>query len=111
MKANICDLNTRPRPAPASSGSLMNGDFDLVSLLLAESQFQDLREYMSLEQEFMVRKQRDFRKRVDDHIAVNALEGDDRHEYYSSRQDDYDQLHNQFPRIGKLPGTDETFSA
>jgi len=99
MKANICDLNTRPRPTPASSGSLMNAHFDLVSLLLADSQFQDLREYMSLAQDFVVRKQRDFRKRVDDHIAVSALEGDDRDEYYSSHEDDYDQLHNQFPRI------------
>src|SRR5580698_6283226 len=99
MKANTGDLNTRPRPTPASSDSLMNADFDLVSLLLAESQFQDLREYMSLAQDFVVGKQRDFRKRVDDYIALNALEGDDRDEYYSFHEDDYDQLHNQFPRI------------
>lgn len=99
MKVNICELNTRPRQTPASSDSLMNADFDLVSLLLAESQFQDLREYMSLAQDFVVRKQREFRKRVDDHLTVNALEGDDRDEYRNYHENDYDQLHNQFPRI------------
>jgi hypothetical protein len=99
MKANTCDLNILPRSTAASSGSLMNADFSLASLLLAESQFQDLREYMSLAQEFVVRKQRDFHKRVDDHIAVNALEGEDRDEYYSSHEDDHDQLHSRFPRI------------
>jgi len=99
MKAETRDLNIRPRPTPASSGSLMNADFDLASLVLAEWQFQDLREYMSLAQEFVVRKQQDFHKRVDDHIAVNALEGENRDGYYSSHEDDYDQVYSRFPRI------------
>lgn len=99
MKANTYDLNTRPRLTPASEDGLMNARFDLVSLFLAESQFQDLREYMSLAQDFVIRKQLDFHKRVDDHIAVNGLEGEDRDEYYSSHEDDYDQLHGRFPRI------------
>jgi hypothetical protein len=99
MKANTCNLNIRPRPTPASSGSLMNAHFDLVSLLLAEWQFQDLREYMSLAQNFVVRQQRDFQKRVDDYTAVNALEGEDKDQYYSSLEDDQDQLHSRFPHI------------
>jgi hypothetical protein len=99
MKANSRDLNTRPRPSPASSGGLMNAHFDLVSLFLAKSQFQDLREYMSRAQVFVVQQQLDFRKRVGDYIVENALEGDDRDEYYSSHEDDYDQLYSQFPRI------------
>jgi hypothetical protein len=99
MKANSCDLNTRPRPSPASSGGLMNAHFDLVSLFLAKSQFQDLREYMSRTQVFVVQQQLDFRKRVDDYIVENELEGHDRDEYYSSHEDDYEQLHSQFPRI------------
>ena len=77
----------------------MNADFDLVSLILAEFQFRDLREYMTTAQDFVVRKQQEFRKRVDDHIAVNALEGEDREAYYSSHEDDYDQLYSRFPRI------------
>jgi hypothetical protein len=99
MKGKTCKLNTRPRPTPASSDSLMNADFDLVSLILAEFQFRDLREYMTTAQDCVVRKQQEFRKRVDDHIAVNALEGEDREAYYSSHEDDYDQLYSRFPRI------------
>lgn len=99
MNANTRNLNTRPRPKPASSDSLMNASFDLASLLLATWQFQDLREYASQAQDFVHRKQQDFEKRIDDHIAANALEGEDREEYYSSHEDDYDQLQSRFPRI------------
>jgi hypothetical protein len=99
MKANTCDLNTRPRPTPASADSLMNADLDLVSLFLAGSQFQGLGEYLLLVQDFVVQKQRGFQKRVDDYIAANTRKGDDRDEYYSSLEDDHDQIHNRFPRI------------
>ena len=99
MKASTRDLNTRPRPTPASADGLMNANFDLVSLFLAGSQFQDLREYLLLAQDFVLQKQRAFQKRVDDYIAANASKEDDRDEYYSFFEDDHDQIHNRFPRI------------
>lgn len=99
MKAKTCDLNIRPRATPASSDSLSNAHFDLVPLLLAEWQFQDLREYMSLAENFVVRQQRDFQKRVDDYVAEHELEGEHKDEYYSSLEDDQDQVHSRFPRI------------
>jgi len=99
VNAKTRDLNARPRPTPASADSLMNADFDLVSLMLARSQFQDLREYLSLAQDFVHREQQEFEKRIDDYITVNALHGEDRGEYYSSREDDYDLLQSRFPRI------------
>jgi hypothetical protein len=54
---------------------------------------------MSLAQNFVVRQQRDFQKRVDDYAAANALEGEDKDQYYSSLEDDQDQLHIRFPHI------------
>lgn len=99
MKTNASDLDTRPRPTPASPDSLMTAHFELVSLLFTEWEFQGLRQYMSLAQNFVVSQQQDFQKRVDNFVAVNALEGEDQDEYYSSIEDDNDQLHNRFPRI------------
>lgn len=99
MNAKTRDLNTRPRPTPALAESLMSANFDLVSLILAPSQFQDLLEYLSLAQDFVHREQQEFKKRIDNYITVNALHGEDREEYYSSREDDYGQLQSRFPRI------------
>jgi hypothetical protein len=77
----------------------MTQGWGVVPLLTAESQFQDLREYLSLTRDLVAREQRDFLKRVEDTIAANSLEGENKDEYYSFIEDEHDQLHDRFPRI------------
>jgi hypothetical protein len=93
------EINTRPRTHPSKSGSWMMQGWGAVPLLTADSQFQDLREYLSSARDFVAREQRALLKRVEDTIAANSLEGENKDEYYSFHEDEYDQLHSRFPRI------------
>lgn len=67
-------LNTRPRTKPAESGSWMTLGWGAVPLLTADSQLQDLREYLWSARGFVGREQRAFLKRVEDTIAANSLD-------------------------------------
>ena len=68
-------------------------------MILAESQLQDLREYLWSVQSFVTQEQKAFRQRVEDAIAAEGLQGDEKDEYYSIHEDEFDQLHSTFPRI------------
>jgi hypothetical protein len=70
-----------------------------VSLILAASQLQDLTEYLSSVEGFVVQEQAKFIKRVEAAIAAHSLQGEDKDEYYSHHEDEFDQLHSTFPRI------------
>ncbi|MGO9256344.1 MAG: hypothetical protein ACLQU1_08600 [Bryobacteraceae bacterium] len=93
------DLNTRPRSAPAKSGGWFVQGWGAVPLIITESQFQDLRDYLSLARDFVIREQQTFLKRVEDAIAANSLQGEDKDEYYGAHEEEYDQLHSRFPRL------------
>jgi hypothetical protein len=93
------NLNTRPRQTSASADSLMTAHFELTSLTLAKWQFDDLRKYMSLAHEFVVRQQRDFQTRVDEYVAQHAPTDEDDGDIHISLEDENDQLHSRFPRL------------
>jgi hypothetical protein len=71
----------------------------VVPLLLAESQLRDLQDYLSAVQSFVGQEQKAFIKRVEETIAAEGLQGDEKDEFYSIHENGFDRLHNTFPRI------------
>jgi hypothetical protein len=71
----------------------------VVPLLLAESRLRDLHDYLSAVHSFVGREQKAFIKRVEETIAAEGLQGDEKDEYYSINENEFDKLHNTFPRI------------
>lgn len=90
-------MNSRPRPTPSTTHQMRG--WGLVPLLLAESQLRDLNDYLSAVQSFVGEEQKAFIKRVEETIAAEGLQGDRKDEYYSIHENEFERLHNTFPRI------------
>lgn len=90
-------MNSRPRSTPSTTHQMRG--WGVVPLLLAESQLRDLQDYLSSVQSFVDQEQKAFLKRVEETIAAEGLQGDEKDEYYSIHQNEFDTLHNTFPRI------------
>lgn len=71
----------------------------VAPLLLAESQLRDLHDYLSAVHSFVGQEQKAFIKRVEETIAAEGLQDNEKDEYYSTHENEYDRLHNTFPRI------------
>ena len=90
-------MNSRPRSTPSTTHQMRG--WGVVPLLLAESQLRDLHDYLSAVQSFVGQQQKAFIKRVEETIAAEGLQGDEKDEYYSLHENEFDRLQNTFPRI------------